>query len=52
MIKVVSFDIRGTLLEDSNDNNCNLKELTKLVNMPYENVRDVFKNFTKSQMEH
>lgn len=51
MIKVVSFDIGGTLLEDSHDNpnNYNLKELTKLVNMPYENVRDVYKNvFQKS----
>lgn len=46
MIKVVSFDIGGTLLEDShtNPNNYNLKELTKLVNMPYEKVRDVYKN--------
>lgn len=51
MIKVVSFDIGGTLLEDSHDNysNYNLKELTKIVNMPYENVRDVYKNvFQKS----
>lgn len=52
MIKVVSFDIGGTLLEDSHDNpnNYNLKELTKVVNMPYENVRDVYKNvFQKSK---
>lgn len=51
MIKVVSFDIGGTLLEDSHDNpnNYNLKELAKIVNMPYENVRDVYKNvFQKS----
>ena len=51
MIKVVSFDIGGTLLEDLNDNpnKYNLKELTKLVNIPYENVRDVYKNvFQKS----
>ena len=51
MIKVVSFDIGGTLLEDSRDkpNNYNLKELAKIVNMPYENVRDVYKNvFQKS----
>lgn len=51
MIRVVSFDIGGTLLEDLNDNpnKYNLKELTKLVNIPYENVRDVYKNvFQKS----
>lgn len=51
MIKVVSFDIGGTLLEDSHDNpnNYNLKELAKIVNMLYENVRDVYKNvFQKS----
>lgn len=51
MIKVVSFDIGGTLLEASNENsnNYSLKELTRLVNMPYENVRNVYKNvFQKS----
>ena len=51
MIKVVSFDIGGTLLESSNENsnNYSLKELTRLVNMPYENVRNVYKNvFQKS----
>lgn len=51
MIKVVSFDIGGTLLEDSHDNpnNYNLKELAKIVNIPYENVRGVYKNvFQKS----
>lgn len=51
MIKVVSFDIGGTLLEVSHDNpnNYNLKELAKIVNMPYENIRDVYKNvFQKS----
>lgn len=46
MIKIVSLDIGGTLLEDFHDNssNYNLKELTKLVDMPYEIVRDVYKN--------
>ena len=35
MIKVVSFDIGGTLLEDSHDNpnNYNLKELAKIEDM-------------------
>lgn len=46
MIKVISFDIGGTLLEESNDssNNYNLKSLSELVNMPYDKVRDVYKN--------
>ena len=54
MIKVVSFDIGGTLLEAfiDNPNNYNLKELAKIVNIPYENVRDVIKMFFKSQMVH
>lgn len=45
MIKVISFDIGGTLLEDlqNNSNNYNLKDLTKIVNIPYENVRDIYK---------
>lgn len=44
MIKVVSFDIGGTLLEDSYDNKYSLKEFAKLVDKPYEMVRDVYKN--------
>ncbi len=46
MIKVISFDIGGTLLEESNvsSNNYNLKNLSELVNMPYDKVRDVYKN--------
>ncbi len=45
MIKVISFDIGGTLLENVNEksNNYNLKELTKIVGLPYENVRDAYK---------
>lgn len=53
MLKIISFDIGGTLLENNTDNNFknyNLKELTKIVNLPYENVRDVYKNvFQKSK---
>lgn len=44
MIKIVSFDIGGTLLEDSCSNKYNLKGLVKLVNKPYENVRDAYKD--------
>jgi len=52
MLKIVSFDIGGTLLE--NEKNClhnyNLKELTKLTDLPYENVRDTYKEvFQKSK---
>lgn len=47
MIKVVSFDIGGTLLKNEDlgsQNQYGLKELTKLLNLPYENVRDVYKD--------
>lgn len=43
MIKVVSFDIGGTLLENSHDNTYSLKSLAELVSKPYESVRDVYK---------
>lgn len=52
MIKIISFDIGGTLLEDYhvNSNNYNLRELARLVSLPYENVRDAYKNvFQKSK---
>lgn len=52
MIKVISFDIGGTLLEgtENNPKKYALRELTKIVNKPYENVRDVYKNvFQKSR---
>ena len=54
MIKVVSFDIGGTLLEDSHDNpnNYNLKELAKIVNIPYKMLEMFIKMFFKSQMVH
>lgn len=47
MIKVISFDIGGTLLKSENNNvqnNYNLKELTQLLNLPYENVRNSYKH--------
>ena len=52
MIKVISFDIGGTLLEgtENNPKKYALRKLTKIVNKPYENVRDVYKNvFQKSR---
>ena len=52
MIKVISFDIGGTLLENTEDNSTkyNLKELTKIANKPYDIVRSVYKNvFQKSK---
>ena len=47
MIKIVSFDIGGTLLKNEDlgsQNQYGLKELTKLLNLPYENVRDAYKD--------
>ena len=46
MIKVISFDVGGTLLIDddnANRNNYGLRELTDLLNLPYENVRNSYK---------
>lgn len=51
MIKVISLDIGGTLLEYKNDNGSqyNLKELTRLINLPYETVRDVYKEIFQTK---
>ena len=52
MIKVISFDIGGTLLiNDNNDknNNYGLKELTDLLNLPYENVRNSYKKIFQTK---
>ncbi|MDO5569013.1 MAG: hypothetical protein Q4G04_02735 [bacterium] len=46
MIKVVSFDIGGTLIknsENSNSKNYDLKNLAELIGSPYEQVREVYK---------
>ena len=39
MIKVISFDIGGTILVSKSINDYNLKVLTELTNLPYEEVR-------------
>ena len=47
MIKVVSFDIGGTLLKNEDNvsqSQYGLKELTKLLNLPYEKVREAYKD--------
>ena len=47
MIKVVSFDIGGTLIKSKNDDDntkYDLKALSKLVDLDYENVRRAYKN--------
>lgn len=51
MLKIISFDIGGTLLENNNNSqNYSLKELTKLTGLPYENVRYIYKDvFQKSK---
>lgn len=45
MIKVISFDIGGTLLTNNNkeNNSYSFKKLTNLLNLPYENVRNSYK---------
>ena len=49
MIKVVSFDIGGTLIENNENQNetkkYDLKSLTTLLNLPYEKVRETYKLF-------
>ncbi len=50
MIKVVSFDIGGTLLKDVKDNNYSIKDLASLINKPYDEVKIVYKDvFQKSK---
>lgn len=44
MIKVISFDIGGTILLTKSISQYNLKALTELVNKPYEEVRNTYKN--------
>ena len=49
MIKVVSFDIGGTLIENNENQNetkkYDLKSLRTLLNLPYEKVRETYKLF-------
>ncbi len=44
MIKVISFDIGGTLIKSEAADNYNLKALAKLVDKDYESVRKAYKN--------
>jgi len=44
MIKVISFDIGGTILVTKSINEYNLKKLTELTNKPYEDVRKTYKS--------
>ena len=49
MIKVISFDIGGTLLKSNSSNDYSLSALTKLLNLPYDEVRHAYKEvFQKS----
>ena len=53
MIKVISFDIGGTLLRENNDNqkNYNIDALTNLLGIPKEIVRSAYKEvFQKSEI--
>lgn len=49
MIKVVSFDIGGTILFNKNLDKYNFKALNSLINVPYDLVRDVYKNVFQKQ---
>lgn len=44
MIKVISFDIGGTLLTSKSIDEYTLKKLTELLDSPYEKVRSAYKN--------
>ena len=49
MIKVISFDIGGTILVSKSINDYNLKVLTGLTNLPYEDVRKAYKTVFQKQ---
>ena len=49
MIKVVSLDIGGTIIETNSISNYTLKKLTSIVNKPYEEVRKIYKNIFQKQ---
>ena len=50
-IKIISFDIGGTLIGEHN-NLYNLNNLSDLLKLPYENVRKVYKDiFQKTKGE-
>lgn len=44
MIKVISFDIGGTIILNTKENNYNLRSLTNLIGLPYDVVRNSYKN--------
>lgn len=43
MIKVISFDIGGTLLNSSKNNKTNIKSLSQLINIDYDKTRKAYK---------
>lgn len=49
MIKVISFDVGGTILHSKSLNEYNLRELTKLVGKPYEDVRKNYKDIFQTK---
>ena len=44
MIKVISFDIGGTLIQNESDDKYNLKSLSEMIKLPYDIVRDSYKS--------
>ena len=44
MIKVISFDIGGTLIQNESDDKYNLKSLSEMIKLPLDIVRDSYKS--------
>ena len=49
MIKVVSFDIGGTLLENSSEDKYNIKSLATLIDKPQDVVKTAYKDIFQKQ---
>ena len=47
MIKVISFDVGGTLLKTTSDKDYSLNALALLLDKPYYEIRKVYKNVFK-----
>ena len=49
MIKVISFDVGGTLLKTTSDKDYSLNALALLLDKPYYEIRKVYKNVFQKQ---
>ena len=50
MIKLISFDIGGTLILNEDNNEYDIKSLSSIINKPYEIVRKVYKNIFQKKI--